>query len=270
MGKTLYVSDLDGTLLKSDETTSEYTNKTINNLVEKGMLFSYATARSYTTAKKVTAGLNAKIPIIAYNGTFIVNNGTGEIMLANYFDDSIKKVILDLIENGVQPIVYRMHNGIEEFAYISDKISPGTNKFLETRKGDDRECPVKGQEDLLNGETFHITCIEDKEKLQPLYEKYKDQYHCVFYVDMYTEEHWFEIMPKESSKANAIKQLKEYLDCDKVVVFGDHANDKDMFERADEAYAVENAIDELKQIATGIIDSNDEDGVAKWLETNID
>jgi hydroxymethylpyrimidine pyrophosphatase-like HAD family hydrolase len=50
----LYVSDLDGTLLRSNEVTSEYTNHVINSLVSKGMLFSYATARSLITAKKVT------------------------------------------------------------------------------------------------------------------------------------------------------------------------------------------------------------------------
>ena len=44
--RTLYVSDLDGTLLRSDERTSGYTNRTVNRLVGEGMLFSYATARS--------------------------------------------------------------------------------------------------------------------------------------------------------------------------------------------------------------------------------
>ena len=79
--KTLYVSDLDGTLLRSTESTSDYTNRTINTLVEKGMLFSYATARSYSTSAKVTKGLSARIPLIVYNGALVIESVTvnGEV-----------------------------------------------------------------------------------------------------------------------------------------------------------------------------------------------
>ena len=72
--KTLYVSDLDGTLLRNDAQTSEYTNQVINQLTSEGILFSYATARSYLTATKATKGLNAKIPIICYNASFILHH----------------------------------------------------------------------------------------------------------------------------------------------------------------------------------------------------
>jgi len=50
------------------------------------------------------------------------------------------------------------------------------------------------------------------------------------------------------------------------VVFGDGLNDIPMFEIADEAYAVAGALDELKQHATGIIGSNEEDAVANFLK----
>ena len=72
-------------------------------------------------------------------------------------------------------------------------------------------------------------------------------------------------MPAAASKSNAIRQLKALLGCDRLVVFGDGKNDIDMFELADESYAVSNAVPELKAIATGVITSNDEDGVARWL-----
>ena len=66
--KTLYVSDLDGTLLRRDQTVSPFTAETINTLTARGMLFSYATARSLVTAKTVTKGLNTHFPLIIYNG----------------------------------------------------------------------------------------------------------------------------------------------------------------------------------------------------------
>lgn len=78
--KTLYVTDLDGTLLRSDQTISAYTNETINRLVEQGMLFSYATVRSYVTARKVAGELRAQIPLIVYNGTFIIDNVSGKLL----------------------------------------------------------------------------------------------------------------------------------------------------------------------------------------------
>ena len=50
---------------------------------------------------------------------------------------------------------------------------------------------------------------------------------------------------------------------------GDGINDLPMFEIADECYAVSNAVDELKAIATGVIESNNADGIAKWLSKHV-
>lgn len=266
---TLYVSDLDGTLLRSDEKTSEYTNNVINSLTERGMLFSYATARSLITAKKATSGINAKIPLIVYNGAFVIDNLSDDILIENYFDDGVNLVLEDLFANKVYPIVYAYIDGKEKFSFVPELCSRGTNKFLESRKGDIRTNAVEEIDDLRSGKIFYITCIDEAEKLEPLYKKYKDSYHCVYQTDIYTKEQWLEIMPLNASKARAIKQLQSLLKCEKLVVFGDGKNDIDMFELADESYAVENAHEDLKRIATSIIASNDEDGVAKWLDEKI-
>lgn len=262
---TLYVSDLDGTLLRSNEKTSEYTNHVINHLTEKGMIFSYATARSLITAKKVTSGITAKIPLIVYNGAFVIDNFTEEILIANYFDDKVNSVLDDLFANKVYPIVYAYIDGKEKFSFVPERCSGATNLFLDSRKEDIRSHAVKTIEDLKSGNIFYITCIDEPRKLKPLYEKYKDSYHCVYQTDIYTKVPWLEIMPLGASKAKAIKQLQSLLECEKLVVFGDGKNDIDMFEVADESYAVQNAQEELKRIATSMIASNEEDGVAKWL-----
>ena len=264
--KVLYVSDLDGTLLRSDAHTSEYTNQVINQLTSKGVLFSYATARSYVTATKVTQGLNAKIPIITYNGAVILQNGTYDILAKNVFLQKEKEEILsELLCHDIYPIVYAYISGKEKFSYLVNGCNRVTTEFLSTRKGDIRDNPVESRKELSFGDVFYFTCIDEYEKLEPLYIRFREQYHCIFQKDIYSGEQWLEIIPKEVSKANAALQLKEYLGAEYIVAFGDGKNDIEMFEIADESYAVENAVDELKDIATGIIGSNDSDGVANWL-----
>ena len=118
---------------------------------------------------------------------------------------------------------------------------------------------------------FYYTCIGEREELQSAYDLLsKDtRFRCTLQQELYRPEYWFEIMPAQATKAEAIGQLKKLWNCDRVVSFGDAINDIPMFEISDECYAVENAVDELKAIATGIIDSNENDGVAKWLQEHV-
>lgn len=268
--KVLYISDLDGTLLRSDATISEYTSRIIEELTSKGMIFSYATARSYLTASRVTKGLHAKIPVITYNGAVILQNDTYEIIAKNTFiEDEKTEILQTLLNANVYPIVYSFIGEKEKFSFLPEKCNGATKKFLSSRKGDVREHPVANEEVLADGEVFYFTCIDEYDKLEPLYHRFKKKYHCIFQKDIYSGEQWLEIVPKTVSKANAIVQLKKYFNIDYIVAFGDGKNDMDMFEIADEAYAVENAVDELKAIATDVIGSNDSDAVAKWLHNKL-
>ncbi len=268
--KTLYLTDLDGTLLRSDEKTSSFTNDVINRLVSEGMIFSYATARSYNTSHKVAKGMTASFPIIIYNGAFIRDNATGELLTKNFPDkDRMVSLLIEMKEAGIEPIVYSFVNGEEKLSYRRAHINKATLEFTDSRKGDKRDRPIETWDELIEGDIFYITCIDSPEKLEPFYKKYDNEFHCVYQIDIYSGEQWLEIMDKHACKADASLQLKEMLGCDKMVVFGDGANDIDMFEVADESYAVANAAPELKEKATGVIGPNDEDSVAKWLEERI-
>lgn len=265
---TLYLSDLDGTLLRSDQRTSTYTNETINRLVAEGMIFSYATARSFNTARKVTQGLDARIPLIVYNGAFIIDNATHELIQTNLFTEADAVEILhDLLDAGVCPIVYCLDDK-ERFVYNRCRINDDTRDFVASRRGDSRDTPVNDDALLTRKGTFYFTCIDEKEKLAPLNEKYRERFTCVYSRDIYSGAQWLEIMPKAATKAHAARQLAKLLGCDRIVAFGDAVNDLPLFEVSDECYAVANAAEELKEKATSVIGCNDEDGVACWLETN--
>lgn len=149
-------------------------------------------------------------------------------------------------------------------------MSNGIKEFILTRENDERKNEISSLTDLYKGENFYYTCIDDKEKLLSAFNKLKSRYRCIFSKDIYSGDYWLEILPKGATKANAILKLKEILGCDKVVSFGDNVNDIEMFKISDECYAVENAVDELKEYATAVIGSNNNDGVAKWLMENVE
>ena len=98
MEKTLYVTDLDGTLLNRQDRVSPFSIQTINNLVEKGMLFTYATARSLVSASRVTEGLSTNIPVIAYNGAFIMQPSTGEILSSESFTEEERARVREVLD----------------------------------------------------------------------------------------------------------------------------------------------------------------------------
>lgn len=261
MPKTLYVTDLDGTLLRKDQTLSQYTCDTINALVEQGMLFSFATARSIVTSRKVAAGLVPQIPQIVYNGTFIVDQ-TGKRLWTRFFAEQDSAFLLRLLlDAGVIPIVYSVIDGAEKFSFDPDRANRATLEFNESRRNDPRRNYVSQYAGL--GEIFYFTCIDTPERLGPLYEQLRGKYRCVYGKDIYSGEQWLEIVA--STKAEAALQLKKLFGCDRLVCFGDGKNDIPMFSVADECYAVENADPELKAVATGVIASNMDDGVPRWL-----
>ena len=272
MNKTLYLSDLDGTLLRPDEQISEYTASAINRFIRDGGCFSYATARSFVTASKVTQALNVEFPAICYNGAFIVDSKTGKPLhsVQGFSENEAKYAFEILNSRGIYPIVYSLIDGAEKFSYINKFVSPEMRSFLESRKGDPRERVVNTVDELYAGDKFNFTCIDTEVNLSPLHDVFKrnGRFICMYAKDIYSpESQWLGLDPINATKAVAALRVKEMLACERLVVFGDNINDIPMFEIADECYAVANAVPQLKDIATGIIGGNDEDGVAKFLET---
>ncbi len=269
--KVLYVTDLDGTLLNQQDRISTFSIQVINELVDKGMLFTYATARSLVSASRVTVGLSTNIPIIAYNGAFIIQPSSGGILSREDFSTEERSIVRDALTRfRISPLVYSYIDGIERVSWVPEEENDGVRRYLSMRKGDKRFRAVSDKKALYEGDIFYFTCIGEKEELMPVYALFsKDsRYRCTLQQELYRPEYWCEIMPAQASKSNAVTKLKQIWGCTKVISFGDSINDIPMFEASDECYAVSNAVDELKRIATGIIESNNEDGVARWLSKN--
>lgn len=266
--KTLYVSDLDGTLMRSDIKISDHTVKTINGLIDQGVAFTYATARSIDSAREITQDLKIKLPVITRNGSVLADNITGKSMEITVFKEEdirmIRKLIPELPSHGFVS------------CYIGDKMiktyadaehTEGLDDYIGFYKDDPRMVKVPDMEGMFTGRPGYVTMISSKEDLEPVYERVKDHdgWECLFQKDTYRDEYWIELCPKGCTKAKKILHLKEEYGFDRVIVFGDSLNDLPMFSIADESYAVSNALDEVKAAATAVIGSNNEDAVADFI-----
>ena len=267
---TLYVTDLDGTLLRSDATLSLYTISTINRLTEQGLAFTYATARSIESARPIAGGLNLRLPAITRNGAVLADNATGKHLEKALFTEEevalLKKLLPELPQCGFVSCFV----GEEMFkAYVPGNLVPGMVQYAEFYRDDPMMKPVKTLEEMFFGQPGYVTLIDEREKAAKIYEKVRQYpgWECIFQKDTYWDEYWVEVCPRNCTKAKAILKMKEQYGFRKVVAFGDSVNDMPMFRAADEAYAVANALEELKGIATGVIGRNDEDAVARFLES---
>ena len=269
--KTLFVSDLDGTLLTKEERVSEYSRERLNGMIERGLLFTYATARSYESALRAVRGLNINIPVALYNGGLIFHPQTGETLDAVLFSDEEKTYINAVLRaHKIQPFVFgvtpdRSH---ERVSWLAGSETIGMQRYLTRRRGDIRVGSVNSEEDLLSGVVFNFKCIGPREMLDSAWNDLKldSRFICIYRQEAYHSDFWMEISPRQATKATGVQKIKSILGCDRVVCFGDTSNDSDMFDVCDEKYAVMNADEWLKQKATGVVGYCEEDGVAKWLE----
>jgi len=266
----LYVSDLDGTLMRNDLSISDFSVKTINRLVNEGMAFTYATARSIESAGRITRELKLTLPVITRNGAVLADNNTGKYLEKAVFSDEevrlLKEMIPELPQCGFVSCFMEDEHMIK--AYMPGAHTDGFQGYLDYYKDDPATVAVSDPGGMFAGIPGYVTLIGDKAEIEPVYERVRayDGWECIFQKDIYRNEYWLEICPQNSTKAKTILKLKKEFGFEKVVVFGDSLNDLPMFRIADESYAVANAIEELRKEATEVIGSNEEDAVAVCLE----
>ena len=264
---TLFVTDLDGTLLRSDTTISKYAVKTLNSLINEGVMFTYATARSFASASPLVKQLDLRCPAVIFNGVFIVDPKTGQHLKENIFPEKTRKLACEFFtRENIAPLVYSYIDGKQRVSYLESR-SEKARGYLNSRKNDKRMRPVSDYGELFKGNVFYFTLISpDDVKLLDSFFTAQNGFSRNVQVDTYDGSLWYEIFDISASKANAVLQVKEMLNADRLVCFGDNINDISMISASDLGVAVENANEELKKYAGDITDSNDDDGVAKYID----
>lgn len=271
--KTLYISDLDGTLLSHKATLSNNTINILNDLKDQGVLFTVATARSIATVQYILKDLDISLPIILMNGVCIYDPLKRDYIKVESLSKEDTPILLSLIEkHNLKGFLYTINNG--SLATYYEELSNRSLKHFYTERVSKYQKPfiqVESFSELANDTIIYFTLMDYKVKLEHLYEIVKElpNVNSVFYSDNYSKDIWYlEIFSKKASKYHAVHFLRSYLSADSIIGFGDNKNDIPLFDACDKSYAVENAIEELRLKADGIIGRNTDDSVASWISQN--
>ncbi len=268
--KTLYISDLDGTLLNSNAAVSDYTAMTLNRFISEGGFFSIATARTAVTAVSMVKCININVPVVLMNGVCIYDTQKNAYVKIEKISDEICSQMLDVISQfSLSGFLFSITDSVLD-TYYENINSPNAAKFVEerTKKFGKVFTKVDNFKNCIGRDIIYYSVTDSYELLEPVYLKLKEVkgIHIDFYRDVYDENYWYlEISSDKASKYNAVMYLRKEYKFDHIIGFGDNFNDIPMFEACDEAYAVENGKEEVKKKADGVILSNNNDGVAKKI-----
>ena len=249
----LILSDLDHTLLKSDGSISEHSLNVLKQCRENGILFAIATARYWIGAERYIEMLKPDYEITT-DGTLIHSNDKC-IYSCDFSVEETNKI--------VQALLVKKPDAEITVAY--GKTVYWNSKHIAESEKLHKAVYFEYDKPLTCKANKIVAELPDENMAQEIADEIGCKLQC------YRGEKWYAFLPKGSGKIEAIRAMSEVsgISLNDIVAFGDDKNDIDMLKICGTGIAVSNAINEVLDIADGITSSNDEDGVAQWIENNL-
>ena len=253
----LLLFDLDGTLLRSDKIISDNTIKVLEKCRETGLLIGVSTSRSQQNSLKYIAELAPEI--IVSSGGALITYKNKPVYKAEFSVNEVNRIIRTARE--ICGADCEITVDTLDSHYWNYKIDPkAVDKQWEGTvycdfSEDFSEPSLKICVEIADDEIAHRLCSELKE-----YDSIR-----------FTDGNWYKFTKKEATKENAIAKLCEILGISEknVMAFGDDLADIGMLKMCGVGVAMGNAVDEVKEVSDIVIGTNDEDGIAVFLEEKI-
>ena len=256
--------DLDGTLTDSNKKITPKTKQALNHVAEKGIIIVLASGRPLLGITKLSEELElSKFGgyILAYNGGQIIDCKTGNVVYEKIIPIRLYSRICELArEYQVEPLAYK--DG-ELFAESDKDVYVQKEAFNNSTS----ITVVDKLEKYIDKEVPKFMVVGDHEKLLALQKQMQSEFGDILNI-FFSESYFLEILPEGIEKAKSLDILldKLGLSSDELLAFGDGLNDIPMLEYAGIAVAMENAYEPVKEVADHITLSNDEDGIAEFLQ----
>ena len=252
----LVALDLDGTLLRSDNSISERTIGALRRCRERGVKIALVTARSYQSTERINNMVSADL---------LVLNGGAEIRKdrETLFNLAMSNALADEVVAfaSTLPSFYRVTADTSDGRYLVSSLSENnlSGDYLKAELFDFNN-PI---DSCVLKLVIHLRDEADRRALTGQYKELA--------IFTYVGTNATFVAQKGALKWNGLCLAAEMLGVspDNTAVFGDDFHDKEMIERCGVGIAMGNAVAEVKESADYITDSTDDDGVATWLETHL-
>ncbi len=247
----LWVTDLDGTLLRSDASLSDYASRSLNELIRGGARITYCTARSPDKARELLGRVPFRLPAIVLDGSMLVDVVSGDVLHAESLDPSTATQLIELGHHcGISPFVLGRESG-------RDVFFPRLRHMSELRPAQVTLTVLfVGSEQAL----LRVLGVVQSELGVGVEMKLLDDLYCPGFSNL-------SVFDSGVDKGRMLERLCLVTETParQVTFFGDNLNDLGAFAAAGRSVAVANAHPELLKTADEVIASNDSDGVIHYL-----
>ena len=266
----LFLTDLDGTLLRDDHfTVSDRTRAALAALKAQGVALCACTGRVKCVLPPAVEEIGFDYAITS-NGASCVDLRTGEQIFSAHMPVEQAKLAWEMLEPTGCIVEWFVDGDIMmdrcNHAKWPTRLKPRWHRdYLGQGKGivveDIREFLDRGAPGLEKISTFDCPENMREAAIDPMLATGRFEISTSLGIN-------FEITDISADKGLALRALCEHMGIDwrQSIAFGDAGNDIPLLKAAGVSVAVDNAIDAVKEIATDVTLSNEEDGVAAYIE----
>jgi len=256
-GASLFVSDIDGTLVTPDKQLTPAALQASADLKAADLPFSVVSARPPRGMAKVVAAMGVTLPFAAFNGGSIVDPTLGLLQAHRLAPEAAAKALAVMQRAGVKPWVFA-----DDAWLLTDTNGPEIQRERRTVGFD--PTLVVDFEAVLDRIDKIVAPSADSLLLDRVEAELRAALAGVANVER-SQAYYIDVTHPMANKGEAIRAIaaRTGADLDRTIVIGDMTNDLAMFRVAGFAIAMGQAPDAVKAAAGAVTAANTEDGFAK-------
>ena len=267
--------DLDDTLLRSDLTVSDYTVDVLRRAAKRGIIILPASGRTRDSMFPTVQRIGCAEAFISCNGADVWGLRPVSAGSAPLSGDDCPLLMQELLPVELAHEVARF---AQERGVYCQTYSPSRFYF-----SIDNEYAVSyAHSSSLEGEyvgdltafilrpVTKLLMMDTPERIAALYEEAKERFAGRASMTC-SKPYFLECNPLRATKGNALKWCAEHFGfaMEELLTFGDSLNDVSMLEAAGTGIAMGNAREDVKRMGFPVCLTNDEDGVARYIDQHI-